>query len=102
MQEVIATLSQIDNKSARIMESAAREVKKLNAAAAERKEKYLAFATKKTDQELADLRRELRAEEEKELAAVEAQSKLALQSLEDNYVRNHAAISDRIFKSIIS
>ncbi|MGN0480280.1 MAG: hypothetical protein ACI4EV_01770 [Lachnospiraceae bacterium] len=102
MQEIIATLSQIDNKSAKIMEAAAREVKKLDTEATQRKEKYLAYATKKTDEELADLRKELKAEEEKELAAVEAESKLALQSLEDNYVRNHAAISDRIFKSIIS
>lgn len=102
MQEIIATLSQIDNKSEKIMDAAANEVKRLNATAEEKKEKYLAYASKQTDEELAKLRKNLKAHEEKELAEVEAHSKLALEGLEENYAKNHAAISDKIFKSIIS
>ncbi len=101
MQEIIARLSQIDSRSERIMEAATTEIKRINANAMKRKEDYLTDAMKRTDRQLASLRKELSSIKEKELSAQEANSQAALAQLEQNYNTAHAAISNRIFKTII-
>lgn len=101
MQEIIAALSEIDEKSAKIMEAANNELKSLNEKLSIRKETYLSQARQNNQMRLDALRRQLKEESDKQLQKQSTDSTMALSGLEKDYKDNHKAIANRIFYSII-
>lgn len=102
MQQIIASLSEIDEKSARIMEAANNEVKALNEKAGARKESYLAQAMQRNETQLDALRRQLKEDSDRQLKKQADDSMEALSRLEKDYQDNHRALANQIFYSIIN
>lgn len=84
MEEIIKTLSDIDQKSARIMDAASNEKKELELKYSKQKEAYLANADAKASKEIDELRSTLNGEMQQQLNEQSENAQKQLESLDQS------------------
>lgn len=102
MQEIIASLSEIDEKSAKIMEAANNELKSLSEKLNIRKEDYLNQAKQRNQEQLDELRRQLKEESDQQQEKQTSDFMETLSQLEKEYDEQHEVLVEQIFQSITS
>lgn len=101
MEQVVKTLSEIEERAVNIMEQAALEKKALakqNEAFLEEFDNRIALETKN---KIASMRSELEAQLQNELEAQKKRTKTILSNLEADYENNHVSLAKSIMASII-
>ena len=100
MEQVIKTLSEIEERAVRIMEHASNTKKELAAESEARIKAYdeenAAIMRKAIDAQKAELDRQLANELEEQ----KKQAEELISRMQENYDRNHTAIADKLFRSM--
>lgn len=101
MEEIIKTLSDIDQKSARIMDAASNKKKELELKYSKQKEAYLANADAKASKEIDELRSTLNGEMQQQLNEQSENAQKQLKSLDQSYQSGHTQLAESIFQKLI-
>jgi tRNA uridine 5-carbamoylmethylation protein Kti12 len=101
MEKVVNKLSEIEAAAVAIMENANSRKKEIS----DKTNQDIAAFDKKIDAEttksLSELKVKLQTETEQELNKLKTSTQQALEALEDEYNKNHSALADEIFRTII-
>lgn len=100
MEKIIKTLSEIDLKSAKIMEATNNEKHALEDSFKKRKEQYKDEAEVRTAAEVETLRKELKIKMQAELSEQAEDAKKFLEDLDRDFEMNHEKIVADIFYSL--
>ncbi len=102
MQEIIKTLSDIEEKSSRILEAANNEKAALESSFAGRKKEYESKVEAKTVQALDELRTQLKSVSQSELDQQAKDAANTLAQLQESYDENHIQLATQLFNTLIS
>ncbi|WP_099469788.1 hypothetical protein [Konateibacter massiliensis] len=101
MEKVVNKLSEIEAAAVSIMDEANQKKKELS----DKMDLQIAAFDKKVDAEtantLSELTKKLQAETEQDLESIETQMQKALETLDDEYNKNHSALANEIFSTIV-
>ena len=102
MEQIIKTLAEIDQKSAKIMEAAANEKNSLADAAKKRQLDYQQISYNNTQQQLSELHEHLTAHMNAELQKQIETAARQLSDMDNDYTLNHTQLAAGIFNSLIA
>lgn len=101
MEQVVKTLSEIEERAVKIMEHAASEKKELAAANEAMIAEFDQKVEAETQSKIAKMRSELETELKNELEAQKKQTESTLSGLEADYENNHVSLAKQLMTSII-
>jgi Skp family chaperone for outer membrane proteins len=101
MNEIIEKLTEIETTASRILDAAANQKKQLDEKQQGRIEEYDKELEASTAKELSSLQKSLSEKIDTDLAALAADSKEKLKSVDLYYEKNHGDLSTQIYKKLL-